>query len=285
MRTIVHVSDIHFGRTDDSAVRELVSTIHDLKPDLVAVSGDLTQRARPEEFELARLFLDMLPNPQIVVPGNHDVPLHNVYARFLGPLDNYRRAITEDLQPYWSDGEIAVLGLNTARSLTIKGGRVNEQQVARVEETLGREPRDVLKILVSHHPFDLPGNYTFKDLVGRARKAMARFIECRVDVFLAGHYHLSYCGHTAERYSFGEHTSIFVQAGTACSTRGRGERNSFNVLRTEPGELAVETMTLDDDGKFRLSDTDRFTRVAAGWALKGQEKTSAPSPASNSLSS
>jgi 3',5'-cyclic AMP phosphodiesterase CpdA len=270
MRTIVHLSDIHFGRTDDSAVRELVSTVHAIRPDLVAVSGDLTQRARPQEFELARLFLDMLPSPQIVVPGNHDVPLHNVYARFLEPLDNYRRHITEDLEPFWSDDEIAVLGLNTARSLTIKGGRVNEQQVNRVEQTLGRQPREVLKILVSHHPFDLPGTYPPSDLVGRARKAMARFVECRVDVFLAGHYHLSYCGHTAERYSFGEYTSIFVQAGTACSTRGRGEANSFNVLRTGPAELTVETMALGDDGKFRLADTDRFTRIPTGWQVAGQ---------------
>lgn len=266
MRTVVHLSDIHFGRTDDAVVRELVSAVHEIRPDLVAVSGDLTQRARSNEFELARLFLEMLPGPQIVVPGNHDVPLHNVYARFLEPLDNYRRYISQELQPFWSDGEMAVLGLNTARSLTIKGGRVNEQQVQRVVETLGREPRDVLRILVSHHPFDLPGQYAQKHLVRRARKAMARFIECRVDVFLAGHYHLSYCGHTAERYRFGQYTSVFVQAGTACSTRERGERNSFNVLRSAPGALAVETMMLGDDGKFRLAEAERFTKTPTGWA-------------------
>jgi 3',5'-cyclic AMP phosphodiesterase CpdA len=283
MRTVVHISDVHFGRTDDATVRELVSAVHEIRPDLVAVSGDLTQRARPHEFELARLFLEMLPRPQIVVPGNHDVPLHNVYARFLEPLDNYRRYITDDLQPFWSDGEIAVLGLNTARSLTIKGGRVNERQVDSVERTLGRKPREVLKILVSHHPFDLPGTWEYKDLVGRARKAMARFIECRVDVFLAGHYHLSYCGRTAERYSFGKYTSVFVQAGTACSTRGRGESNSFNVLRTQPAELVVETMSLADDGHFRLTDTDRFRRTETGWAEDAGQGTSAAPPVSRSI--
>jgi 3',5'-cyclic AMP phosphodiesterase CpdA len=283
MRTIVHISDIHFGRTDDATVRELVSAVHKIEPDLLAVSGDLTQRARPQEFEQARLFLEMLPQPRIVVPGNHDVPLHNVYARFLEPLDNYRRYITDDLEPFWRDDEIAVLGLNTARSLTIKGGRVNESQVDCVERTLGREPRDVLKILVSHHPFDLPGTYRYKDLVGRARRAMARFIECRVDVFLAGHYHLSYCGHTAERYSFGDYTSIFVQAGTACSTRGRGESNSFNVLRTQPGELVVETMSLGADGCFHHTDTDRFIRTEKGWAEREGRGTSAAPPVSRSF--
>jgi 3',5'-cyclic AMP phosphodiesterase CpdA len=283
MRTIVHISDIHFGRTDDKAVRELVSSVHEIRPDLVSVSGDLTQRARPQEFELARLFLDMLPRPQIVVPGNHDVPLHNVYARFHAPLDNYLRYITEDLEPFWTDGEVAVLGLNTARSLTIKGGRVNEQQVDRVEQTLGQQGPDVLKILVSHHPFDLPGNYSYKDLVGRARKAMARFIECRVDVFLAGHYHLSYCGHTAERYNFGEYSSVFVQAGTACSTRGRGESNSYNVLRASRESLAIDTMSLGEDGRFRLIGTDRFTRTDKGWTETEGEGTSARRAGSKSF--
>jgi 3',5'-cyclic AMP phosphodiesterase CpdA len=259
------MSDVHFGRTDDAVVRELVSAVHELRPDLVAVSGDLTQRARPEQFEQARLFLEMLPGPQIVVPGNHDVPLHNVYARFVEGLATYRRVITSDLTPFRSDEEIAVLGLNTARSLTLKNGRVNTEQVEIVEQTLGRQPPEIVKILVSHHPFDLPGNYSGKHLVGSAHKAMARFIACRVDIFLAGHYHLSYCGHTAERYQFGDHAAVFVQAGTACSTRGRGESNSFNVLRVTTSSLAVETFAFGNDGQFRPTETQRFSRGGNGW--------------------
>ena len=99
MRTIVHLSDLHFGRTDDALLTPLASVIAKLAPDLVAVSGDLTQRARTTEFQAARDFLDRLPEPQIIVPGNHDVPLHNVFTRFIGPLDKYRRYITGDLEP------------------------------------------------------------------------------------------------------------------------------------------------------------------------------------------
>ncbi|MGB9178581.1 MAG: metallophosphoesterase, partial [Pyrinomonadaceae bacterium] len=127
MRTIVHLSDLHFGRVDYSVVKPLIEHVKEAKPDLVAVSGDLTQRARTAQFKEAREFLDALPQPQIIVPGNHDVPLHNVFARFLQPLDKYRRHITDDLEPFYADEEIAVLGLNTARSLTIKYGRINEQ--------------------------------------------------------------------------------------------------------------------------------------------------------------
>ena len=123
MRTLVHLSDIHFGRVDAAIVEPLISLIGKIKPDVVAVSGDLTQRARSEQFKEARAFLDRLPQPQIVVPGNHDVPLYNIFARFLQPLDKYRRFITEDLSPFYGDEEIAGLAVNTARSLTFKGGR------------------------------------------------------------------------------------------------------------------------------------------------------------------
>ena len=114
----------------------MIEHVAQLKPDLVVVSGDLTQRARIEQFKEARRFLDSLPSPQIVVPGNHDVPLYDVLSRFARPLARYRRYITEDLEPFYADDEIAVLGLNTARSLTIKGGRINEAQFARARGRL-----------------------------------------------------------------------------------------------------------------------------------------------------
>src|SRR2546422_11690571 len=119
MRTVVHLSDLHFGRVDHNLLAPLVKSVTSIKPDLVAVPGDLTQRARSHQFREARAFLDLLPQPKIVVPGNHDVPLHNVYSRFVQPLTKYRRYISEDLQPFFADEEIAVIGVNTARSLTI----------------------------------------------------------------------------------------------------------------------------------------------------------------------
>src|SRR3954464_5604942 len=109
MRTLVHLSDLHFGRTDQNLVKPLIKTIGEIKPDLVAVSGDLTQRARSHQFVAARAFLDALPKPQIVVPGNHDIPLRNILLRFVSPLDKYRQYITHDLLPFYSDDEIAVL--------------------------------------------------------------------------------------------------------------------------------------------------------------------------------
>src|SRR5215203_3586099 len=107
MRTIVHLSDLHFGRVNPAILQPLLESVCAAKPHLVAISGDLTQRARTEEFKAAREYLDAIPFPRIVVPGNHDVPLYNVLSRFLRRLDLYRRFISDDLAPFYGDEEIA----------------------------------------------------------------------------------------------------------------------------------------------------------------------------------
>ena len=165
MRTIVHLSDLHFGRVDQQLLEPLRTLVASLAPDVLVVSGDLTQRAKTEEFIAARAFLDTLPGPQIVVPGNHDIPLYNVASRFLTPLRKYLRYVTLDLTPEYVDEEIAVLGLNTARSLTIKDGRVNQEQIALLRQRMGAVPKNVTRIVVTHHPFDLPQTFDKDDLV------------------------------------------------------------------------------------------------------------------------
>src|ERR1044071_923631 len=169
MRTIVHLSDLHFGRVNPSLLDPLIRVVREVAPDLVAISGDLTQRARSYQFQQARAFLDALPKPQIVVPGNHDIPLHNVYARFVEPLTKYRRYITNDLQPVYEDEEMVIIGVNTARSSVFKGGRINKIQVGRLREKFCSLADEVVKVVVTHHPFDLPEGYHESDLVGRAQ--------------------------------------------------------------------------------------------------------------------
>lgn len=266
MRTIVHLSDLHFGRTDPVVVDSLVPKITDIKPDLVVVSGDLTQRARSHQFKEARAFLDRLPAPQIIVPGNHDVPLHNVFARFFEPLTKYCRYITDDLWPSHADNEIAVLGVNTARSLTFKGGRVNEAQVARMRDSFCDLDPEVVKILVTHHPFDLPEGHDESQLVGRARMAMEALASCGADVFLAGHLHVSHTSHSAERYQIKGHSALVIQAGTATSTRGRGEANSFNVISVDRPRITVERLEWQPERtQFVSAVSEEFSHTAEGW--------------------
>jgi 3',5'-cyclic AMP phosphodiesterase CpdA len=267
MRTLVHLSDLHFGRVDTALLDPLRELVHSIAPDVVVVSGDLTQRAKSEQFEEARAWLDTLPGPQVIVPGNHDISLYNVFRRFVLPLDRYKRYISDDVEPVYTDDEIAVVGVNTARSLTFKDGRVNKEQVARIRERLQACGPQVTRIVVTHHPFDLPqGCDDEDDLVDRAPMAMQVFAESGVDVLLAGHLHASHAGNTAERYRISEYAALVVQAGTATSTRGRGEVNSFNVLRIEHEKVEVDRYGWDViHKKFQLMDTDKFLRTGNVW--------------------
>ena len=271
MRTLVHLSDLHFGKVDDSLLAPLRSCIEAIAPDLVVVSGDLTQRAKSEQFEAAREYLDTLPGPQIIVPGNHDISLYNVFRRFIQPLKRYKRHITEDLSPSYVDEEIAVLGVNTARSLTFKDGRVNEEQIQEIHDQLDKLDPALVRIIVTHHPFDLPESADDDDLVDRAPMAMQAFARCGVDLLLSGHMHTSHAANTSERYRISEYAALVVQAGTATSTRGRGETNSFNVVRVEKERIEVDRYGWDDVGKtYSLMRTDPFLCKGNIWAAHSE---------------
>lgn len=274
MRTLVHLSDLHFGRVDPALLAPLIDAVHAAAPHAVVVSGDLTQRARTEQFKEARRFLDALPSPQIVVPGNHDVPLYNVVQRFVQPLDKYRRHITDDLEPVYADDEIAILGINTARSLTIKNGRIDEDQIVRARARLEAFGPHRTKVIVTHHPFHFPGEEHEDDLIGRAEAAMAMFSECGADLLLAGHLHASHAGGTAERYEYPGFSALVVQAGTATSTRGRGEANSFNVLEVDSACISVHRHEWDAERRmFTRVRTDHFVRQGNAWRPSAVRQT------------
>ena len=254
MRTLVHLSDLHFGRVDPAVANALSALLRQLNPDMVAVSGDFTQRARRSQFRKARAFLDSLPTPQIVVPGNHDIPLYNLVARAFWPLGGYLKHITADLEPFHADAELAVIGMNTTQPTSHKGGAVSNADVQRVCAVLGGHGDEVVKVVVGHHPFDDP-------------VAVAQMITAGADVFLTGHLHVTYAGHTAERYDVGGRSAIVVEAGTATSTRMRGEANAFNRLTIERDQVVVESLEWQATAQtFAVGDTTRFHRTPAGWA-------------------
>ena len=266
MRTIVHLSDLHFGRLDTSIIPPLLDRIASIEPDLIAVSGDLTQRARDRQFREASAFLERLPFPKVVVPGNHDVPLFNVAARLFNPFGGYKRWVSPDLEPAYIDDEVAMIGLNSARALITGGrGRLNMTQIDSAVERLRPIPSGPIKVVVTHHPFDVPAGYASEHLVGRATMAMQHFAEAGADLFLAGHLHVSHVGHTADRYNFGGYSALVVQAGTL-STRCRGELNTFNVLRIGRPEMTIERYSWKSGGHtFDQSFAGTFRHTPKGW--------------------
>lgn len=248
----------------------MAAEVRAAEPSILVVSGDLTQRARKQEFIQARAFLDTLPSPRLVVPGNHDVPLFDLYARAFTPLSRYKRYISADIEPFYADSELAIAGLNTSRSLTFKGGRINREQLARVVRSLAELPEDTTRIVVTHHPFEGVAGADDDGVVGRARLAMTGFAQSRVDLILSGHLHVSRVGSSALRYSIEGYSALLVQAGTAISSRRRDNPNSFNLIRIDWPSIEVECRAWDPaSGEFSSSSRESFQFGSGGWRQTG----------------
>jgi 3',5'-cyclic AMP phosphodiesterase CpdA len=243
MATIAQISDLHFGRHSAAAAEDLVTSLHENAPDLVVISGDLTQRARESQFMAARHLLNQIAQPKLVVPGNHDIPLYNLFQRFLTPFAKYRRYIsplglTGDL---FINDEIAVLGLNTARRFTHTSGRISSQQIAQVRRTFSQVPRGIFKVLATHHPLGYPNDEPPRELAARSALALEAIAGVGVHLLMSGHHHRALSGDI----EIGAKGSVLVlHAGTAISTRVRGtEGNSYNLIRATGNRLSVSLMS------------------------------------------
>ncbi len=265
MATLAHISDVHFGREEPALAEALLHSLQELAPDVIVVSGDFTQRAKKRQFRAARAFLRAMPKaPQLLVPGNHDVSATNLLERALRPLRRYRRYITEDLAPFVEVPGVAIAGINTVRLLKTKDGRINSAQVAKACAQLGSAAAGAVRVVVTHHPMDLPGSDTKDALVTRADTAMVEFAKCGVDLFLSGHLHAGLALTTAARYALPGHAAVVAHAGTAISTRTRNEGNGWNVIRVAQDSIVVERMVWGENA-FVPEGTAAFIRGAAGW--------------------
>ena len=266
MRTIVHLSDLHFGASDPALVAAVLDEVRRLKPDVIAVSGDLTQRARHSQFRAARAFLEALPAPIVVVPGNHDVPLYNVFARFVAPLRAFRRHVGRETTQF-VDEEVAILGADTTRAFTVKDGGLTQRDVERLVQQLETVPPTAVRVVVCHHPFDAPRSRAARwTRPAPWDDAVATLVAHGVDVFLTGHRHLSFAGHTAARYRIHGRSAIVVEAGTATSVRSRGEGNAFNVVRVTRQHVTVERLAWQAiTGQYYPEEQERFDCAATGW--------------------
>jgi 3',5'-cyclic AMP phosphodiesterase CpdA len=271
MRPIVHLSDLHFGTEEPCLADAVLAEVAALKPNVVVVTGDLTQRARRHEFADARRFLDAITAPRVVVPGNHDIPLYNVGARFGWPLHRYHKFVSTEMKPTFADGEIAVAGVNTARSNTWKDGRVSVEDIAWLRDYFAAQPVGAFKILAAHHPFIPPAGDPDAPLVGRAVRALRALASVGCHLILAGHLHQGYAGDVQSSHEDVERSILVVQAGTAISHRRRGDPNAFNVLTIDGVhlQLVVRAWT---GREFAPSTTSEYQYDdAAGWiaALPG----------------
>jgi 3',5'-cyclic AMP phosphodiesterase CpdA len=276
MRSLAHISDLHFGRIDSRIAEALGADLSERKPNLVVVSGDLTQRARAGQYRAAAELLARLPKPQIVVPGNHDVPLYDIFHRAFGPLTNFRRYIAADLQPVFRDEEIFVVGLNTARAFSwrLKGfwkdGQISAEQLADLRREMETVPGTVFRVVVTHHPFIPPPNHDPRDVVHGGAAALETMEQCGVDLLLAGHLHMGYHDDVRTHYESAQRSILSVQAGTATSTRRRGQANSYNWITIDKDAVTIEARAWNGEA-FATHSVSRFVRRDGVWKADSVE--------------
>ncbi|WP_137180642.1 metallophosphoesterase [Roseomonas sp. AR75] len=243
MTVIAHLSDLHFGAEDPAVVAAIGADVAAAKPDLVVISGDLTQRARTREYLAAAAFLRSLPAPWFAVPGNHDMPSFELLERFADPWRRWRRHVSAETEPVWTDDRVGVVGLNTTRrggfDLEWERGRIGRGRLARLEARLAALPPHLFRIVVGHHPFAAPADSPAARLVGGAARALAVFARQRVGMVLSGHLHLADVAQAAGT------RILLVQGATATSHRLRGKPNAWHRIAVTGDSVEVVSRVWD----------------------------------------
>lgn len=306
MTRILHLSDTHFGTEREPVVRAVLRLADDLQPDLVVLTGDITQRARRSQFTAARRFVQALQRPVLAVPGNHDIPLFNVMARWLNPYGGYRRALGPVLEPVVDIPGLLAIGVNSTRPSRRKNGEVDAGQVERVAQRLRKASADCLRIVLLHHPVRAAVESDQRNLLIGRELAVPAWIDAGVDLILGGHIHLPYVlsalnltvakapgldtaaadrGHVRDRSAEagttqGKNLSLhsdtprqawIVQAGTAISRRVRGDiSNSVNVIEHSVSQGRHQCVIERWDYMMDLQAFGRVDSQALDWFRPGQ---------------
>ena len=250
MTVLLQISDPHFGTEQAPVVEALAALARQQRPDLLVLSGDITQRARAAQFRAARAFMDRLGGPLLAIPGNHDIPLFNLWARWRNPYAGHCAAFGDDLEPVFRSTDLLVLGVRTTRAYRHENGEVSPAQIDRIATLLAGATPTQLRVVVVHQPIAVERSEDLKNLLQGHADAQRVWARAGADLVLGGHIHLPFV-----RQLPGVARPMWaVQAGTAVSSRVRkGAPNSVNLLRWQAGTGCCEVEQWDfaaDAGVF-----------------------------------
>jgi 3',5'-cyclic AMP phosphodiesterase CpdA len=257
---LLQISDTHFGTEQPHVMKALLALAHAEKPDVLVLSGDITQRASADEFSRARNFCDDLAIPRMLsLPGNHDIPLFNIFARLLHPYAAYLHAFGPELEPQLQTSSLCVIGVKTTRRWRHKNGQISDEQIERVCAQLSRATPNQLRVVVVHQPVHVLNKSDEHDRLRGWEAAVRAWAAAGADVVMGGHIHLPYVCELSASVAGLSRRMWCVQAGTALSSRVRREApNSVNLLRyhaSQPG-LPCEIERWDFDaasGRFAVA--------------------------------
>ena len=226
------------------AAKALRQLAFEVDPNLIVISGDLTQRAKVHEFQAAWKFLEALPQvPLIVTPGNHDVPLYRFWERLLVPYRSWNRTIPHDLDSVTVIPGATVVGLNSASPWSaIVGGRLTQAQLRFARQSFDSELTEGIRVLVTHHHFVCKSAGGGGRPIPAAPLIINQIEEMEVDVVLSGHLHRMQVAMSRDVVP-GKNLGVpLITAGTATSRRGRGEEKGtdrVNVLDVMEDRIKV----------------------------------------------
>jgi len=269
MLTILHGSDLHFGKPFDAQVAGIFQrTIRDLSPDLLVLSGDFTQRAKIREYQEAREFLGAFPDlPIVVTPGNHDVPLYRVWERLFAPLRNYREFISPELDTVTPVSGATVVSLNTTAPLqAIVNGRLRDRQLLFAADAFQDVPEGDLRVVALHHHLAPAPDYESDQVLPGFQRCLGAFSKMKVELILGGHLHRAYIANSLDTYprEDGRHGIVIAHSGTTTSRRGRARernKNSFNLIGIAGDHMVISHyIYVDEEGAFVPVGTHAFPR-------------------------
>ena len=243
MTLLLQISDPHFGTEQPSVVEALVALAHEQRPDVLVLSGDITQRARPAQFRQARAFCERLAIPHMLsLPGNHDIALFNLYQRLFKPYARYLSAFGPDVETTLHTPSFSLIGVKTTRRWRHSNGEVSSAQINRVVAHLRKASAAQLCVVVVHQPVHVLKSEDEHDRLRGWEPAVRAWADAGADIVMGGHIHLPYvCDLSASVAGLGRRMWC-VQAGTALSSRVRGGvPNSVNFLRYEPSSQPLKS--------------------------------------------
>ncbi|HMN67951.1 MAG TPA: metallophosphoesterase, partial [Bdellovibrionales bacterium] len=266
---IAHLSDPHFGTILPGVTEGLIASLQEIAPDLILITGDITQRARARQFRAAKAFTHALkPTPFIAVPGNHDIPLFNIFVRLFDPYRGFRKLFKDQLEKDFVYGDVAVIGLaSTSRWRHIQG----DFDIPRIRKRFAAHKFDArVRIAAFHHPMDCAKYIDEKNLLRGRENAMTLFDQAQVDLVVGGHIHDPYITLSDDRYPHVRRRMILAVAGTCLSWRTRvGAPNSFNLIEVATDQtprITISRMDIGANQRFTPNGVHHFERGDGGWS-------------------
>jgi 3',5'-cyclic AMP phosphodiesterase CpdA len=259
MTRLLHISDLHFGAVNDRLLDPLLALSAAVRPDVVVVSGDLTQRARPGQFRDAEAYLARFGLPVLSVPGNHDAPLYNLPVRLLSPFGRYQRQVNQDLEPVLILPGAVLMGVNTANPLVWKAGRLSRASAQALMRAFNTAPAGLMHIAVMHHAPVPAADGTPADIHDPAA-VLRDLVAAGTDIVLSGHTHLPHVGAAETAASI-----LFLQVGTAISTRLKTRWNDVSLVETSNDRVTVRPFLAEATHRFEPGPAQHFHRKDARW--------------------